>query len=89
MLFRGSKPIEITLTGYQFFSGFEVAKEIVGMVEADICRTAAKSLVSDGVLLTVLAFYFFRHGNSSVLLFIDTFPDPLDGGKRASDGYYG
>jgi hypothetical protein len=52
------------------------------MVQADICRTAAKSLVSDSLLFTVLAFHFFRHGNSSVLLFIDTFPDPPDGGKQ-------
>jgi hypothetical protein len=56
------------------------------MVETDICRTAAKSLVSDGILFTVLAFHFFRHGNSSVLLFIETFPDLPDGGKRGQCG---
>ena len=73
-LICGSKPLKVTFTRVQFFSGLEGKNERIGMVKAYICRTAPESLVSYGVLFTVLTFHFFRHGNFVCSLFIDTFP---------------
>lgn len=38
---------------------FEVSKEIIGMVKADICRTAPESLISDGILFGSTRRLFF------------------------------
>ena len=73
-LIRDTKPLKITFTRCQFFPGLEGKNEIIGMVQAHICRTAPESLVSYGVLFTVLTFHFSAMVISSVLLFIDTFP---------------
>ena len=61
-LFRCTEPLKVTFTRDQFFPGLEIKNERIGMVKAYVCRTAPKSLVSNGVLFTVLTFYFFRHG---------------------------
>jgi hypothetical protein len=76
-LIRDTKPLKVTFTRAQFFPGLEGKNEIIGMVKAYICRTAPESLVSYGVLFTVLTFHFFRHGNFLCSLFIDTFPGIL------------
>jgi hypothetical protein len=73
VLIRDTKPIKVAFTGYQFFPGFEGKEETICMIQAYIGRTARESLVTDGVLFTVLAFHFFPMVISSVLLFIDTF----------------
>jgi hypothetical protein len=69
LLIRDTKPLKETFTGDQFFPGFEVKNERIGMVKAHVCRTAPESLVSNGVLFTVLAFHFFRHGNFLLFFF--------------------
>jgi len=66
-------PLKITFTGNQFFTGLEIKHELIGMIQADVCGTAPESLKADCVLLTVLAFHFFRHSIFSHLPFIDTF----------------
>ncbi len=73
MLFRNTEPFKVTFTRGLFFTGLESKNKIVGVVQAYVCKTAPKCLESDSVLLTVLAFHFFRHGNFSVLLLLDTF----------------
>jgi hypothetical protein len=65
----GIKPLKVTFTGGHFFAGFESKNEIIGMVQAYISRTAPESLESYGVLFTVLAFHFFRHGNFLLFFF--------------------
>jgi hypothetical protein len=62
-LFRGIKSLKETFTGYQFFPGLKFTKEIISRVQAHICRAARESLVTNGVLFTVLTFHFFCHSN--------------------------
>jgi hypothetical protein len=73
MLFRDTEPLKVTFTRGLFFTGLEGKNKIVGMVLAYVCKTAPKRLKSNGVLPAVLTFHFFRHGNFSVLLLLDTY----------------
>jgi hypothetical protein len=73
-LIRDTKPLKVTFTRAQFFPGLEGKYEIIGMILTHICRTAPESLVTNGVLFTVLTFHLFHHGNFLCSLFIDTFP---------------
>jgi len=68
MLFRWSKAPKITFTGGQFFTRLEVTQEGVSMVHAYVGKTTPVSLVPFSIFLAVLAFYFFCHMISSVLL---------------------
>jgi hypothetical protein len=69
------KPLKVTFTRGLFFTGLEGKNKIVSMVLAYVCKTAPKRLESNSVILAVLAFHFFRHGNFSVLLLLDTYCD--------------
>jgi hypothetical protein len=62
-LIRYTKPLKVTFTRGQFFPGLEGKKETVGMVHAHVSRTAPVSLVPCGILVAVLTFYFFHHGD--------------------------
>jgi hypothetical protein len=75
MLFRDTEPLKVTFTRALFFTGLEGKNKIVGMVLAYVGKTAPKRLESNSVILAVLAFHFFRHGNFSVLLLLDTYCD--------------
>jgi hypothetical protein len=80
LLFRDTEPLKVTFTRGLFFTGLKGKNKIVGMVLAYVCKTAPKRLESDSVFPAVLAFHFFRHGNFSVLLLLDTYcgmPDQL------------
>jgi len=69
ILFLEIKPFKVTFTGALFFPGPEGKNEIIGMVRTYIGKTTPECLVSYGVLFTVLAFHFFRHGNFLLFFF--------------------
>lgn len=58
---RCAIPFEITGTGDLFFTRFEPEEEAVGVVLADMGKTALQGLEPDRILVAVFTLWSFRH----------------------------